>query len=131
KLNAGDYRGAARGLLDWNKPPEIMGRRKSEHTLFTTGAYSNNGMFSVYPANRNGVVQWAAGKRVRASEAMSPAKPLAAQPPMPAAKPAPKPVAPAVVAPAPMPPPKPVTPPVQAPVASVPWWKRLVAALKG
>ncbi|CAN2532517.1 hypothetical+protein [Methylocapsa aurea] len=33
-LNKGDYRGAADALLKWNKPPEIMGRRRSEREQF-------------------------------------------------------------------------------------------------
>jgi lysozyme len=34
RLNAGNYKGAADALLMWNKPPEIMGRRRSERTQF-------------------------------------------------------------------------------------------------
>lgn len=36
RLAAGDKRGAADAMLMWNKPPEIMGRRKSEKTQFLT-----------------------------------------------------------------------------------------------
>jgi lysozyme len=40
RLNAGNYKGAADALLMWNKPPEIMGRRRSERAQFiaATGA---------------------------------------------------------------------------------------------
>ncbi|WP_157926073.1 MULTISPECIES: lysozyme [Methylosinus] len=34
RLNAGDYKGAADALLLWSKPPEIMGRRRSEREQF-------------------------------------------------------------------------------------------------
>jgi lysozyme len=34
RLNAGNYRGAADAMLMWNKPPEIIGRRKSERAQF-------------------------------------------------------------------------------------------------
>ena len=34
RLNEGNYRGAADAFLMWNKPPEIMGRRKSERAQF-------------------------------------------------------------------------------------------------
>jgi lysozyme len=34
RLNAGDVTGAADAFLLWNKPPEIMGRRRSERTQF-------------------------------------------------------------------------------------------------
>lgn len=34
RLNAGNYRGAADAILLWNKPKEIIGRRKSEYRQF-------------------------------------------------------------------------------------------------
>jgi lysozyme len=34
RLNAGDYKGAADAMLLWNKPKEIIGRRKSERAQF-------------------------------------------------------------------------------------------------
>lgn len=34
RLNAGDYEGAADAILMWNKPPELMKRRKRERELF-------------------------------------------------------------------------------------------------
>ena len=43
RLNAGNYRGAADAFLMWNKPPEIMGRRRGERQQFlkaTAGAQS-------------------------------------------------------------------------------------------
>ncbi len=36
RLNAGDKQGAANAFLMWDKPPEIMGRRKSEQKQFLT-----------------------------------------------------------------------------------------------
>jgi lysozyme len=42
KLNAGDRKGAADGFLLWDKPPEIMGRRRSERQQFLT-PYSSPG----------------------------------------------------------------------------------------
>lgn len=36
KLNERDYNGAARALMNWVKPPEITGRRKSEQKQFLT-----------------------------------------------------------------------------------------------
>lgn len=38
RINAGDTVGAADALLMWNKPPEIMGRRRSERTQFLDAA---------------------------------------------------------------------------------------------
>lgn len=37
RLNAGDVQGAADAFLMWNKPPEIMGRRRGERKQFLTG----------------------------------------------------------------------------------------------
>jgi lysozyme len=37
RLNAGDRAGAAAAILMWNKPKEIMGRRKAEHDQFLKG----------------------------------------------------------------------------------------------
>ena len=34
RLNAGDYDGCAEAMLWWNKPPEIMSRRRGEHQQF-------------------------------------------------------------------------------------------------
>jgi lysozyme len=36
RLNAGDRAGAAEAILWWNRPPEIIGRRKTEHKQFLT-----------------------------------------------------------------------------------------------
>lgn len=36
KLNQKDYKGAADAIMLWNKPPEIIGRRKSEQVQFLT-----------------------------------------------------------------------------------------------
>jgi lysozyme len=36
RLNAGDYEGAATAFMMWNKPPEIIGRRRSEMNQFRT-----------------------------------------------------------------------------------------------
>lgn len=38
RLNAGDYAGAARAMMMWNKPPEITGRRRTEMVQFLGGA---------------------------------------------------------------------------------------------
>ena len=37
RLNAGDYHGAADAILMWNKPPELVKRRKRERELFLSG----------------------------------------------------------------------------------------------
>jgi lysozyme len=39
RLNAKDYAGAAEAMLMWNKPPEIMSRRRGEYLQFKDGRY--------------------------------------------------------------------------------------------
>jgi lysozyme len=36
RLNAGDRKGAAEAIMLWNKPPEIIGRRRTEYEQFKT-----------------------------------------------------------------------------------------------
>jgi lysozyme len=72
RLNAGDRVGAAKGMLDWNKPPEIIDRRTAEMKLFRDGVYSNDGKASVYPATASGAVQWGKGRRVDVASLIAP-----------------------------------------------------------
>jgi lysozyme len=39
RLNEGDYKGVPEAMLWWNKPPEIIPRRKGEAHQFATGEY--------------------------------------------------------------------------------------------
>jgi lysozyme len=48
RLNAGDKKGAAAGLMNWVKPPEIRGRRLGEQKQFQTGDYGNVSTVPVY-----------------------------------------------------------------------------------
>lgn len=98
KLNAGDRMGAAAGMLEWKKPAEIIGRRRKEMKLFRDGKYSNDGKCTIYPADRNGLVQWGSGRRVSVARLIAP-EPVRASPapaascPTPAPKPPPAPAA--------------------------------------
>lgn len=67
KLNAGDRAGAAKGMMDWRKPPEIIPRRTAERDLFLHGKYSGP-YATVYPATPAGAVQWGKGKLVNVRE---------------------------------------------------------------
>ncbi len=67
-LNAGCIAGAASGIMAWNKPAEIIERRRAEQTLFRSGIYSNDGKAMVYPASASGAVQWSKGKRVAVAD---------------------------------------------------------------
>lgn len=39
RLNEGDYDSAGEAMLMWNKPPEVMNRRRGEHAQFLQGRY--------------------------------------------------------------------------------------------
>lgn len=64
RLNNGDRKGAADAFMMWRRPPEIIGRRRKEQTLFRTGSYSSGGWASVFKATNSGRVIWSSGKRV-------------------------------------------------------------------
>lgn len=71
-LNSGDRAEAASAFMNWSKPPEIIDRRTKEMELFRSGHYSSNGKVSIYPADKNGRVQWRRGKTVDASKVLDP-----------------------------------------------------------
>lgn len=64
RLNAGDRKGAADAFMMWRRPPEIIGRRRKEQTLFRTGSYSSGGWASVFKATDSGRIIWSSGRRV-------------------------------------------------------------------
>lgn len=70
RLNAGDVAGAAAGLMEWVKPPEVTGRRRKEQMLFQSGRYSNGGMANIYPASASGHIQWNKPQRVDLRKAL-------------------------------------------------------------
>lgn len=118
RLNAGDRKGAAVGIMDWNKPAEILGRRTRERNLFRDGTYSTDTKALVYTANSRGQL----GKGVSTDVAYL----LATfSDPAPAA---PQPVPAPIPAPAPAPVPVPAPAPAPAPLG---WWARFLAAFKG
>lgn len=47
-LNAGDRRLSAQQIMNWKKPPEIIGRRKKEQALFRSGRYPAVSKIKVY-----------------------------------------------------------------------------------
>ena len=98
KLNAGDRAGALKGIMDWRKPPEIIGRRTAERDLFSDGKYPAP-FATVYPATPAGVVQWGKGERIDLRTAfVAPPKPVQPAPaPEPVNAPPPAEVPPAAV----------------------------------
>lgn len=63
-LNRGHRRTAARQIMNWTRPREIIGRRRKEQSLFRDGTYTSGGWATVYKANKSGRVLWRTGKRV-------------------------------------------------------------------
>ena len=63
-INAGNKAKAAKEFMNWKKPPEIIGRRTKEQTLFAMGVYSNGGKATLYPASAAGKVQWSKGTSI-------------------------------------------------------------------
>lgn len=64
KWLAGDVSGAKRAFMAWKKPPEIIGRRRSERDLFFDGRWSQDGGATVYPRVRSGGrIDWGSAKR--------------------------------------------------------------------
>lgn len=51
-------------LMMYKKPKEIIGRRRKEAKLLTTGVYSNNGKALVFPVSNTGRPSYARGKTI-------------------------------------------------------------------
>jgi lysozyme len=49
---AGKIAQARSEIMNWKKPPEIIGRRTAERDLFFDGVWSNNGKSTVYPVKK-------------------------------------------------------------------------------
>ena len=63
-LNAGKRELAAKQIMRFRKPPEIIGRREKEQRLFRDGVYSSGGKATIYKASKSGKVLWHTAKRV-------------------------------------------------------------------
>lgn len=57
RWNVGDKGGAARGIMAWKKPPEIIPRREDERDLFLHGRYPS-GKATVWGVSQSGRVIW-------------------------------------------------------------------------
>lgn len=86
-LNAGDRAAAAKGMMAWNKPAEIIKRRQAERDLFEKGVYPAP-VATIYPASPAGKVLWGKGTRANLRDLLN-AKPVVVDDPGP--KPAPTP----------------------------------------
>ncbi len=69
RINAGNSVDSIVAAIEfWNKPPEIMGRRKKEAKLYATGVYSNGGKCLIFPVNANHKPMYGKGKEVNIGE---------------------------------------------------------------
>jgi lysozyme len=71
-LNRGNRAKAATAFMNWSKPPEIIDRRSKEMELSRAGHYSSGGKVRIYPADRQGRVDWRRGKTVDAEKILDP-----------------------------------------------------------
>lgn len=117
---SGDIPGAMKAFMAWNKPAEIVERRRKECDLFFAGKWSNDGRITEYTRVTAGMTpDWSSAKRIDVRDAIAAALAVAkpgavmpANPPVPAA---------------------PVTdlsPPPAAPAAEAGWLARFWAGLK-
>lgn len=58
-------------LLMFSKPIEIIGRRKKEAKLLTTGIYQNKGLVTIFPVSPKGRPQYEHGRVINALEYIS------------------------------------------------------------
>ena len=63
-FNAGNRALAIEQIMNWQKPPQIIARRKKEQQLFAHGHYNASGNAMLYPASKLGSVLWNEGKKV-------------------------------------------------------------------
>ncbi len=69
-LNKGDRTKAAKEMMNWRKPPEIIGRREDERRLFQFGTYPDADL-TVWQVDSNGGVIWKPARRLEAGEALA------------------------------------------------------------
>jgi len=56
------------GIMMWDKPKEIIGRRTKEARLFSGGVYAGSGKANLFPVNKNGNPVYSRGTVVDLSE---------------------------------------------------------------
>lgn len=68
-VKAGKMKEARGAFLTWNKPPEIISRRKKEAALFFDGIWSNTGTMTEYTrVNSNMTPVWSSAKKIDVSK---------------------------------------------------------------
>jgi lysozyme len=64
-------------MMQWSKPPEIVGRRRAEMALMKTGKYPANPKIGIIQADAAGNVLWRTRKNVSYADVMADAEPVA------------------------------------------------------
>jgi len=65
RWKAGDISGARTAIMNWKRPPEIIGRRKKERDLFFNGTWSGDGTVKEYKVSKPSYrPDWSSGRRV-------------------------------------------------------------------
>lgn len=67
----GKVQKAKLSIMDWNKPSEIIGRRKKERDLFFDGKWSGDGTVTEYEATAKGQLIFKSAKKTNISEALN------------------------------------------------------------
>lgn len=81
KWLAGDVAGARKAFMQWNKPPEIVGRREQECSLFFDGEWSQTGRVIEWTRVKgNGQIDWGSGQAVNIEADLKAAMVTATQP---------------------------------------------------
>jgi len=69
-FNKGDKVGAAKRIMSWSRPPEIIERRKSEQALFRTGVYPATNI-PVWHVDGSGNVIWRRARMIGRTDALA------------------------------------------------------------
>ena len=64
-FNDGNRELAIQQIMNWQKPSQIIPRRKKEQQLFAFAKYHSDGLAMVYPATASGMVLWNKGQRIK------------------------------------------------------------------
>ena len=94
-LNAGDRNKAAKEIMNWTKPEEIIPRRQAEQRLFRDGIYPSEPIV-VWQVNTNRHVVWSPARTLTQDEALKLMNPKVEQP-LPEEQPSERHVSPLVV----------------------------------
>lgn len=69
QVKSGDFGAARLSIMQWNKPAEIVGRRRKERDLFFDGKWSNDGTMTEYTRLKaNKTPDWSSAKKINVTK---------------------------------------------------------------